>query len=395
MIADDVTEQRSLEEQLRIAQKMEAVGQLAGGVAHDFNNMLTVILGETEEALAADRSEGEVGNALLAIRGAAQRASDVTRRLLAFSRRQVVEPTVFLLDRLVEDSEPMIRRLIEENIRLSTRTVPELWPVRADRSQIEHVLVNLVVNARDAMPQGGTLSIETANVELDPRFCETHPGALPGPYVSLRVRDTGHGMSEETRSHLFEPFFTTKDTGKGTGLGLPMCYGITKQHDGYIDVESAPGHGTTVSVYLPRALESVPDPPRQDRDDRPRGTETILFVEDEAPVRQVGKRILERLGYTVLEADSAEQGLDVLDAHGDRIDMLITDVVLPGMSGRELADRARELRRDLPILFVSGYTDDVMLKQKVLEHGATLLPKPFSLDSLSTSVRDVLDGPTG
>ncbi|MGH7607168.1 MAG: PAS domain S-box protein, partial [Gemmatimonadales bacterium] len=351
----DVSEQRHLEEQFRQSQKMEAVGQLAGGIAHDFNNLLTAILGNTQllmrEIPPGDAKRADVDE----IRKASERAASLTRQLLAYSRRQMLQPEVLDLNVVVADLDRMLRRLIGEHITLVTRPAPHLGRVRADPNQIEQVLVNLAVNARDAMAGGGTLTIETANVDLGQEFTQEHLGSEPGPFVMVAVTDTGTGMEPAVRAHLFEPFFTTKEVGKGTGLGLATVYGIVKQSGGYIAVQTERGRGTTFQVYLPR-LASVegrpaPLPPKT----AARGSETVLVVEDEPAVLTLSRRALEAQGYVVLAAADGTAALRIVERHGGRIDLLLTDVVMPGLSGRELADQLAVRRPGMRVLYMSGY----------------------------------------
>ncbi len=391
MIAEDVTDRRTLEAQLRQSQKMEAVGRLAGGVAHDFNNLLTVIVGESEMALADLPEDAPVREGLDEIRQAADRAAGLTRQLLTFSRRQIIEPTVFSLKDLVRDTDKMLGRLIGEDIELVTRTEPDLGSVEADRGQMEQVVMNLVVNARDAMPKGGKLVIETANVTLDEEYAASHADVKAGDYVALSVSDSGTGMTEKTMAHLFEPFFTTKEKGLGTGLGLATSYGIVKQSGGHIGAYSEVGIGTTMKAYLPRVAAPAGDDAGPEAAELPRGTETVLLVEDEERVRAVGKRILEGQGYTVLEAADGEKALRLIENHTGSLHLLLTDVVLPKMDGRLLAERVKELLPDVKVLFASGYTEDVVLKHRLLTHEVALLQKPFTMESLLSKVREVLD----
>jgi len=389
---EDITERRSLEDQLRRSQRMEAVGRLAGGIAHDFNNLLTVILGDTELALSdIPEVEARQRELLQEVMDAGKRAAALTRQLLVFSRRQVVERQIFNLNDLISEVEKMLRRLIEENIDLETRRAPDLGLVNADRGQIEQVLVNLVVNARDAMPEGGKLVIETENVRLDDAWAAAHPGTRGGEYVLLAVTDSGTGMSDEVKTHLFEPFFTTKQRGTGTGLGLATSYAIVQRHGGYISVYSRVNVGTTMAVYLPRSEAESAEPGGGEGPQLPGGTETILLVEDEAAVRRVAARLLKGLGYTVLDAADGFEALKLLEHHQGAIDLLLTDVVLPGLSGRELAERVRADSPGMKVLFCSGYTDDVILERRLLERGEQLVPKPFTIQELSSRVREALD----
>src|SRR3989442_1702908 len=387
----DVSEQRHLEEQFRQAQKMEAVGQLAGGIAHDFNNLLTAILGNTQLLLRdlppGDAKRGDVEE----IRKASERAASLTRQLLAYSRRQMLQPEVLDLNGVVAEMDRMLRRLIGEHIALVTVLAPELGRVRADPNQLEQVIVNLAVNARDAMPDGGKLTIETANVELDATYAQAHLGSVPGSYAMVAVTDTGVGMDATVRAHLFEPFFTTKEVGKGTGLGLATVYGIVKQSDGYISVYSEVGRGTSFKIYLPRIDTPAPiqASPAKDRPDR--GTETILVVDDEPAVLSLSRRALDAQGYVVLTASDASDAMRVVERHGGTIHLLLTDVVMPGLSGRELADRLATRRPGIRVLYMSGYPGDAVVQPGPLPHGSAFLQKPFSPDGLARKVRDVLD----
>ena len=378
--------------QLEQAQKMDAVGRLAGGVAHDFNNLLTVILGRTDILLHPLKPEDPMRRGIELIQRTAGRAADLTRQLLAFSRKQVLEPVVLDLAAVTTDMKDMLGRLIGEDIALLTNPTPGLGRVKADRGQIEQVIMNLAVNARDAMPQGGRLIVETANIDLDDEYVRRHVGARPGPHVMLAVSDTGTGIPHEIQSQIFEPFFTTKEQGKGTGLGLATVYGIVKQSGGYIEVDSEPGQGTTFRVYLPR-LDAEPAP--VDRSARPAaaagGTETILLVEDEEGVRELARDILRASGYTVLEARNGPEALLLCERHQGPLDMLLTDVVMPRMSGRELAERLAPLRPDLSVLYMSGYTDDAVIRHGVLGAGTAFLQKPFTPAALVLRVRETLD----
>ena len=378
--------------QLEQAQKMDAVGRLAGGVAHDFNNLLTVILGRTDILLHPLKPEDPMRRGIELIQRTAGRAADLTRQLLAFSRKQVLEPVVLDLGAVTTDMKDMLGRLIGEDIALLTTPTPRLGRVKADRGQIEQVIMNLAVNARDAMPQGGRLIVETADIDLDDEYVRRHVGARPGPHVMLAVSDTGTGIPHEIQSQIFEPFFTTKEQGKGTGLGLATVYGIVKQSGGYIEVDSEPGQGTTFRVYLPR-LDAEPAP--VDRSARPAaaagGTETILLVEDEEGVRELARDILRASGYTVLEARNGPEALLLCERHQGQLDMLLTDVVMPRMSGRELAERLAPLRPDLSVLYMSGYTDDAVIRHGVLGAGTAFLQKPFTPAALVLRVRETLD----
>jgi two-component system cell cycle sensor histidine kinase/response regulator CckA len=393
VLARDVTAQRQLEEQLRQSQKMEAIGQLAGGIAHDFNNLLTAILGNTQLLLHGLPAGHPQHEDVEEIQSAGLRAAELTRQLLAFSRRQVLAPKVLDLNAVVASMDKMLCRLIGEDIELVTRLAPDLGSVSADPGQLEQVLLNLAVNARDAMPRGGRLTIETANVALTEAYAERHHRLPPGAYVRLAVSDSGVGMDEATQAHLFEPFFTTKEVGKGTGLGLATVYGIVKQSGGYIWVYSEAGHGTAIKVYLPR-VSGAPEPLRAApaAPELRRGSETVLLVEDAAPVRVLARRSLESFGYAVLDAPDGPAALEIAARHAGGIDLLVTDVVMPGMSGRELAERLAPRRPQMKVLYTSGYTDDAMVRQGVLESGVAFLQKPFVPDTLARKVREVLDG---
>ena len=389
----DTTERRSLEGQLRQAQKMDAVGRLAGGIAHDFNNLLTVILGFSDMILERVAPDDPIAGDLGEIHRAGERASALTRQLLAFSRQQVLEPRVLDLNEVVRGmSGGMLGRLIGEDIRIQTRLAADLGRVKADPGQIEQVILNLAVNARDAMPKGGTLTVETRNTELDDTFMQTTLTVSPGLYVLLAVTDTGVGMDAVTQSHLFEPFFTTKERGKGTGLGLATVYGIVKQSGGYIDVSSEPGRGSAFRIHLPRVeAEVTAGPGSLLRAEKSTGMETILLVEDEEAVRRLASRALEAAGYTVLEAGSGAEALDLLESAGGGISLLLTDVVMPGMGGPELAERVRVIRPELRFLFMSGYTDPGTVDQAALSRAGGFLQKPFTAAALTEKVRTELD----
>jgi len=396
VLARDVSAQRQLEEQLRQSQKMEAVGQLAGGIAHDFNNLLTAILGSTQLLLHNTPPGDPRREDAEEIRHAGLRAAELTRQLLAFSRRQVLAPKVLDLNAVVANMDRMLRRLLGEDVELATTLDPAAGAVNADPGQLEQVLLNLAVNARDAMPGGGRLSIGTTRVTLHEEHVERRHRMAAGDYVCLAVADTGVGMDETTQAHLFEPFFTTKEVGKGTGLGLATVYGIVKQSGGYIWVYSEAGHGTTVKIYLPRVpgVAEAPVPASEPKPVRG-GDETVLLVEDATPVRTLARRSLEARGYRVLDAADGPSALELSARHGGGIDILVTDVVMPGMSGRELAERLAPERPSMKVLYTSGYTDDTMVRQGVLTAGVAFLQKPFVPDSLARKVREVLDGEKG
>ena len=388
----ETTDRRQLEEQLLQSQKMEAVGRLAGGIAHDFNNILTAIKSYSElllEDMTTD--QGRVED-VKEIREAADRAAVLTRQLLAFSRQQLLRPRVLDLNTTVRDLKGMLERLIGEHIEVKTRLAPSIGMVTADPGQIEQVLMNLVVNARDAMPDGGTINIETANVELDDDYARTHASTMPGEYVMLAVSDTGEGMPRETQARVFEPFFTTKEKGKGTGLGLSTVYGIVKQSGGSIWMYSEPGRGTAFKIYLPRIDGAiVDDQPLVPAKNGKGGKETILLVEDEEAVRQVASRILRRSGYTVIEACNGNDALRQFGERGREFDLIITDIVMPEMGGLELAQRIREWAPSARILFTSGYTEDAVLRRSFLEPGAEFIEKPFTPARLAERARQVLD----
>ena len=387
-------ERRNLESQLRQSQKMEVVGQLAGGVAHDFNNVLTAIQGNTE-FLLRDRHAPERWRAdLEEIRKATKRGAALTQQLLAFSRRQVLIPKTLDLNIVVGDMERMLRRLIGADVELVVDLEAGVGLVRADPGQVEQVIMNLVVNARDAMPEGGRLLIRTHNVEFDDEFVEAHPDAEVGSYVALTVRDTGLGMEEDTLERAFEPFFTTKGPGEGTGLGLSMVYGIVKQSGGHVSLSSEPGCGTDCTVYLPRSERAAE--PRVDRTAGPcalKGSETVLLVEDEPQVRVLTERVLGSQGYRVLCAGDPDLALDIARKHDGAIDALVAGLVLPRMSGRELAETVRRARPEIRVLFVSGYTHETVFDGGAIEEQSAFLEKPFSVDSLLRKLREVLDAP--
>jgi PAS domain S-box-containing protein len=390
-VGEDITERLALEDRLRQSQKMEAVGRLAGGVAHDFNNVLTAIFGYTD-LLEADLPAGPAHEDIGEIRAAAARAAGLTRQLLAFSRRQVLQPVVLNLNDVVNSLKNMLRRLIGEDVELRSALSPDLGNASADPGQIEQVIVNLAVNARDAMPTGGRLTIETANADLSGEYVEAHQPVVPGRYVMLAVADSGVGMSPEIRGRIFEPFFTTKEKGKGTGLGLSTVYGIVKQSGGYIWVYSEPEHGATFKVYLPRvdAPVEAPAPPRP-RVPAPAGTGTILVAEDDDLLRPLIRNILEVHGYKVLDAPNARAALARAREHAGDIHLLVTDVVMPGESGRQLARQLLDVRPTLRVLYVSGYTDDAIVHHGMLEPGLHYLQKPFTPAALVGKVRDVLE----
>ncbi len=385
-------EKEKLQAQLQQAQKMEAVGSLAGGVAHDFNNLLTVITGYSELLLQKIGKESPMHGEVEQIKSAGERAASLTQQLLAFSRKQIIEPKVMQLDRLVAEVLAMMSRLIGEDIALQATTGKSLGSVKVDPGQFQQILMNLVVNARDAMPNGGKIMIETANVDLDEEYCALHPFVKPGRFVMLAVSDTGNGMSEEIKAHIFEPFFTTKERGSGTGLGLATTYGAVKQSGGYIEVYSKIGKGTTFKIYLPRVEEPVDQPVNDDLPtDLPGGTETVLVVEDEGLLRNLCVQILEHLGYRVLQARNGTEAIAEVRGYGDRIDLLLTDVVMPGMNGSEVATQLVLHHPEMKVLFMSGYTDDTITRRGVLDEGLSFIGKPYTPSALARKVREVLD----
>jgi two-component system cell cycle sensor histidine kinase/response regulator CckA len=378
-----------LAEQLRQAQKLEAVGQLAGGIAHDFNNLLLVISGYCS-AVRDDIGDGPGAQDLAEVQRAADRASQLTRQLLAFSRRQVLNPVDLDVSEVAKDLLPMLKRLIGEDVEVVLVADDRLSAVQADRAQIEQVIINLAVNARDAMPSGGTVTIETRALDLDDRFASQHLEVQAGRYVCLSVTDTGTGIDPEVSAHLFEPFYTSKEVGRGTGLGLATVHGIVTQSGGSIRVYSEPGLGAAFKVYLP-ASTGAPVPTEAPATDEPAGTETVLLCEDEDSVRRLMERILTRSGYTVLSAATPQIALEFLPTHSEAIDVLVSDVIMPGLSGPELADRLRERLPSLRTLFVSGYTAETARGRGNLPTGSALLEKPFNRAGLLRALRDLLD----
>jgi CheY-like chemotaxis protein len=373
---------------------MEAIGRLAGGVAHDFNNLLTVISGYGHMIMRDLPHDDPLHSCVEEVLKAASRATSLTNQLLAFSRRQVIQPKILDLNALVANMDRMLRRVIGEHIELETVLSPGIGGVKADAGQLEQVIMNLAVNARDAMSEGGKLSIRTSNVDVR-RSSRVHADVRPGSYVRLTVADTGKGMDAEIMIHLFEPFYTSKETGKGTGLGLSTVYGIVKQSGGEIVVESEPGRGAIFNIYLPRITDLTQRAPAT-QGERPvrAGTETILLVEDEIGVRQLVREMLHRLGYKIHEASSGADAVRIFAQHQNTIDLLLTDVIMPQMSGRDLAERLKALQPSLKVLYISGYTDDMLAHHGVLESNVYLLQKPFAPDELAKKLREVLDAPT-
>jgi len=390
----DVTERKHLEEQFRQSQKMEAVGRLSGGMAHDFNNLLGVIIGYGEVVQEGTPAESPLRQCVDEMLKAGHRAAALTRQLLAFSRQQVMDPHVLDLNVVVKDMEKMLKRLIGEDIQLKTDLDPALASIKADQGQLEQVLMNLAVNARDAMPKGGEVKLTTSNFHMDEAFVRRYPyPVVAGDYILLTVADTGIGMDATTRARVFEPFFTTKEKGKGTGLGLSMVYGVVKQSGGYIDVLSEPEAGATFNIYLPKA-EHHPEAQRlkDELSDPLHGTETLLLVEDEVSLRKLSRHLLELCGYQVLEAESGADALARSAEHDGVIHLLLTDVVMPGMSGRTLADELVKQRSGICVLYMSGYTGQTVGEHGVLAEGSFFLPKPFTRETLARKVREALDG---
>ncbi len=386
----DLTEQSVLEQQIRAVQKLEAVGRLAGGVAHDFNNILVVIKLSTEMMLSQVTPENPLTRSLLQVSHAADRAASLTKQMLAFSRRQVMQARVVNINAIVSDTLHMLRRMIGEDVQLVTRLAEHLSNTRLDPDQLSQIVFNLAVNARDAMPNGGTLEIETADVELDEAYARTHPPAQPGNYVVLSVSDSGNGIAKDDLPRIFEPFFTTKDMGKGTGLGLAIVYGIVKQSGGYIWVYSEPGLGTTFKLYFPVTSATVGTEPQNITvADQPDG-ETILIVEDDDAIRVNLRDCLQHLGYTVLEAESGKAALEMCESRGGKIELMMTDLVMPGMSGREIAAQISRRYPAVRVMYTSGYTDDVAARRELRQDGTIFLEKPYTVADLARAVRRAL-----
>jgi signal transduction histidine kinase/CheY-like chemotaxis protein len=393
LICRDVSERKRLERQVVQSQKMEAIGQLAGGVAHDFNNLLTIINGYSELLLNRLPAGDSMRQLLSEINRAGERAGTLTRQLLAFGRQQVLEPKVLDLNAVVSDTEKMLRRLIGEDVILTYVPSPAVQPVKVDPGQMEQILMNLAVNARDAMPQGGRITLETRSVTLDEHYVQSHPDARPGQYAMLAVSDTGCGMDDATKARIFEPFFTTKGPGKGTGLGLATVYGIVQQSGGCIEVSSELGRGTTFKIYLPQVREPVSAVKSMcGIRMMPRGSEIVLLVEDEDGVRSLARHVLRSCGYAVLEADDGQRAVQLVEDHRGPIDLVVCDVVMPYLGGRQLVERLSALRPALKVLFVSGYTDDAVVRHGVLTSDYAFLQKPFTPTALAQKVREVLEG---
>jgi two-component system, cell cycle sensor histidine kinase and response regulator CckA len=393
-VALDVTERRRLEDELRQAQKMEGLGRLAGGVAHDFNNLLMVITGRIELLMNRLEPADPVHRELQIVQRAAERGAGLTRQLLAFSRRQVLQPTVLDINALLESMEPMLRRVVDETIHVHICTGARPSTVRADSGQLEQLVLNLVVNARDAMPDGGRLSLETGTIQVDGAVVGMADTPAPGAYVMLAVGDTGHGMDAETQAHMFEPFFTTKGPGKGTGLGLSTVYGIAKQSGGFVAVESAVGQGTTVRIALPVVEPQVSGRSSGEvSQSSPGGSETVLLVEDSPDVRGIVRDVLRDAGYTVIEASNGEEALYLCERHSGPLHLVLTDVIMPGMTGGQLAERIVTARPEVRVLYMSGYTDDDVVRHGVNAKSIPLLRKPISAARLTATVRRVLDSP--
>ena len=385
-------ERKSLEEQFRQSQKMEAIGRLAGGVAHDFNNLLTVISVQSQLALRGLREGDPLHDKLNDIEHAAERAGNLTRQLLAFSRRQVFEMKVINLNFILKDMEKMLKRVIGEDIELKTELADDLGMVKVDPGQIEQVIVNLAVNAKDAMPNGGKLILETVNVELDEEYRRFHAGVIPGAYIMFSITDTGVGMSKEVKEQIFDPFFTTKEKGKGTGLGLSTVYGIVKQSGGDINFYSEVNKGTSFKIYLPRVFEAQEELKKETTEEIPQGNETILVAEDDPMVRKLAVNILKKQGYRVLEATEGGEALVMCEREKGRIDLILTDIVMPHIGGLELVERLKQrVRAAFKVLYMSGYTDEIIIQNGLLDKTINFLHKPFTIEKLSRKVREVLD----
>ncbi len=387
----DITERRALEEQLRQAQKMDAIGRLAGGVAHDFNNMLNVVIGYTELALKRVVQDEKTRAYLHGVLDAGRRSADLTRQLLAFSRKQVVQPRILDINRTINEQMMLLNKLISEEIELTFIFDSDVGPILMDPSQIDQILVNLVVNARDAIEGSGNITITTANADLDELYCQSYRGAVPGPYIRITVQDSGCGMDAATIVQIFEPFFTTKELGKGTGLGLATVYGIVKQNEGEIHAESLVGNGTTFVIHIPRQTLKTVNPSLETSFSVPKGSETILLVEDDESNLKIAQLLLEESGYTVICSTYPPEACKLYEQHADEISLLLSDVIMPELNGRELYDRIRSINQDIKVLFMSGYTDDVITTRGVLPEGTNFIHKPFTILQLAEKVRMVLD----
>jgi nitrogen-specific signal transduction histidine kinase len=387
----DITERKRLEQQLLQAQKMEAIGQLAGGIAHDFNNILTAIIGFGTLLKIETSKDDLLRSYVTQILTSAERAANLTQALLAFSRRQIISPRPMNLNEIIQGVERLLSRLIGEDIELSTFLTDKELTVMADSGQIETVLMNLATNARDAMPDGGSLIIKTELTEINHEFIKAYGYGRPGFYALILVEDTGHGMDEKTKERIFEPFFTTKEVGKGTGLGLSMVYGIIQQHDGYINVYSEPGKGSTFKIYLPLIKSKVEEAELVVHPVLKRGTETVIVAEDDSQVRELIKEVLEGFGYKVMEAADGEDALKVFNENKDRIQLLILDVVMPKKNGKEVYDEIRKVRPDIKAIFTSGYNVDIIHQKGILEEGSDFISKPISPEELLRKVREILD----
>jgi len=390
-IARDITEHKVLERQLILAQKMEAIGTLAGGIAHDFNNLLTAIFGHIQLAMASMNPQVPGYKNLIEVEKAAERAAKLTRQLLAFGRRQILEPRLRDINEVVGEVVKILERVIGEHIRLKVRCSPDIPPVRVDPGQIEQVLMNLAVNARDAMPKGGELLIGTEQVSLDQAFSRTHPGTLPGEYVLISIKDSGIGMDEETLGHIFEPFFTTKESGKGTGLGLSMVYGIVQQHGGCIEVSSHPGRGSEFRIYLPAQMGQQTADEKAPSITVTGGHETILVAEDEPSLRVLCKELLEQLGYRILLAADGEEACRIFESHKDEIPLVVLDLVMPRLGGKETFESIKRLKPELKVIFVTGYSTEAIHDDFSAAEGHTLIQKPYRIDVLAGKIRDKLD----
>jgi len=389
----EIEEKEKLRAQLQQAQKMEAIGTLAGGIAHDFNNRLTTIIGYAQIALIDVIKDESLRRKIEEIKKAGESAASLTRQLLAFSRKQVIKPEVLDLNEVISETEKMLKRMIGEDVEFQTILESELWKVHMDSGQIDQMIINMAVNSRDAMPQGGKLVVETANVDLDENyFREQGLDETPGSYVMLAISDTGSGMNKETRDHIFDPFFTTKEIGKGTGLGLSTVYGIIKQNNGFIWVYSVPGQGTTFKIYLPKLKE---DAEAEEKERIPvgdlNGSETVFIVEDDDKLRNLTRKILERYGYSALEAENGEDALRFSEEYEGQIDLILTDVVMPKMSGKELAEQLKSLRPEIKVVYMSGYTGNAIVHHGILPPWLNFLEKPFTPECLARKVREVLD----